>query len=222
MCGRFDLHSETKVILREFRVDSFSTDYHPSYNIAPSRRIVIIKDDGKKHIVQCMWGFLPSWVKDPSMANKMINARAETVAEKPAFKDSFRHRRCLVVADGFFEWRRQGKRKMPVYVRLKSRSPIGFAGIYNTWTSPEGESICTCAIITTEANDLLEPIHDRMPAIIPKDGEDLWLDPHITEKERLMPLLRPYASEDMEMYDVSPLVNKPGYDSPEIIIPDKG
>src|SRR5271157_1242877 len=120
MCGRFDCHSEAMVILKEFRADRFSADYHPSYNIAPSRQIVIIKDDGKKHIVQCRWGFLPAWAKDPSIANKMINARAETVAEKPAFKDSFRRKRCLVVADGFFEWRREDKRKMPVYIRLKS------------------------------------------------------------------------------------------------------
>lgn len=219
MCGRFDLHSEPVVILKEFRIDHVAVDYKPSYNIAPSRNIVIIRDDGKRHLVHCRWGFLPSWAEDPNIGYKMINARAETVAEKPAFRDAFRNQRCLVVADGFYEWRKAGKQRLPVYVRLKSQKPIGFAGIYNTWTSPEGESICTCTIITTAANDLISPIHDRMPAIVPKDREDIWLDPNVRDKEKLIPLLTPFPSEELEIHDVSPLINNPEYDSPEGIKP---
>jgi len=219
MCGRFDLHSEPAVLLKEFRIDHAGVDYRPSYNIAPSRNIVIVKDDGKRYLSQCRWGFIPSWAEDSNIGYKMINARAETVAEKPAFREAFRRHRCLVVADGFYEWRRVGKQRQPVYVRLKSQKPIGFAGLYNTWTSPEGEAICTCAIITTDANDLLNPIHDRMPAIIPKDKEDLWLDPNVREKEKLAPLLSPYPSQEIEIYDVSPIMNSPAFDSPENIIP---
>ena len=218
MCGRFDLHSEMVTILKAFKVDRFAGDYHGSYNIAPSRQIVIVKDDGKRHLLQCRWGFLPSWAKDPSMGYKMINARAETVAEKPAFRDAFQRQRCLVVADGFYEWRKKGKLKIPVYIRLKSQSPMGFAGLYNTWVSPDGEEVCTCTIITTEANDLLAPLHDRMPVIISRDKEDVWLDRHITDKERLIPLLTSFPSEDMELYEVSSLVNKPDYDSAEVIV----
>jgi putative SOS response-associated peptidase YedK len=153
------------------------------------------------------------------MGFKMINARAESVADKPAFKDAFRNQRCLVVADGFYEWVLEGKVKQPVYIRLKSHTPVGFAGLYSVWRSPEGENICTCTIITTDANDLLRPIHDRMPVIIPKDKEDLWLDPKTTEKEILLPLLTPYPSDEMEFYRVSPIMNKPEKDASEMIRP---
>ena len=153
------------------------------------------------------------------MGFKMINARAESVADKPAFKDAFRNQRCLVIADGFYEWVLEGKVKQPVYIRLKSHTPVGFAGLYSVWRSPEGEDIRTCTIITTDANDLLRPIHDRMPVIILKDKEDLWLDPKTTEKEKLLPLLTPYPSDEMEFYRVSPVMNKPEHDVPEVIRP---
>jgi len=219
MCGRFDCHSEISVIKKLFKIDRLSIDYQPHYNIAPSQNIVVIRDSGKRELIQCRWGFIPSWAKDPKMGFKMINARAESVAGKPAFKDAFRNQRCLVVADGFYEWVLEGKVKQPVYIRLKSLAPVGFAGLYSVWRSPEGEDICTCTIITTDANDLLRPIHDRMPVIIPKDMEDLWLDPKITEKEKLLPLLMPYPSDEMEFYRVSPIMNKPENDASEVILP---
>jgi putative SOS response-associated peptidase YedK len=205
--------------MKEFKIDHFALEYQPSYNIAPTRQIVVVKDDGKRHLAQCRWGLIPFWADDPAIGYKMINARAETVAEKPAFKDAFRSQRCLVVANGFFEWRHTGKFKTPVYIRLKSKGMIGFAGLYNVWRSPEGEEISTCAIITTEANDLLLPIHDRMPCIIPKDKEDIWLDPKIKDKEVLMPLLTPYPSDEMGFYNISTIVNKPEHDAPEVILP---
>ncbi len=221
MCGRFDLHSDPAVILKMFKIDHFAIEYQPSYNIPPSRQIVVVKDDGQRKLLQCRWGFLPSWAKDTKIGFNMINAKAETVADKQAFKDTFRRQRCLVVADGFFEWRHEGKLRIPVYIRLKSQRPMGFAGLYNTWKSPDGDAICTCSIITTEANELLSPIHGRMPAIIPEDKFDLWLDPNISDKDRLMPLLRPYSPDEMEYSEVSSVINKPENDTPEVIMPVK-
>ncbi len=221
MCGRFDCHAELITIIKEFKIDRSAVDYHPSYNIAPTRQIVTVKDDGTRHLAQCRWGFIPSWADDLKIGYKMINARSETVAVKPTFRDAFKNHRCLVVANGFFEWRAVGKSKIPVYIRLKSHQLIGFAGLYNAWKSPAGEDICTCAIITTSANDLLRPVHDRMPCIIPKDKEDSWLDPKINEKDVLMSLLKPYPSDQMEYYEVSPIINKPGHDAPEVIQPVK-
>lgn len=209
MCGRFDLHAEPVKIQKDFGIDHFSVDYHPSHNIAPSRQIIIVKDDGKRYLAQCRWGFIPSWADDAGIGFKMINARAETIAVKPAFKDAFRKHRCLVIANGFFEWRREGKAKIPFYIRMKAETLIGFAGIFNIWKSLEGEEICSCAIITTEANDLIRPIHDRMPVIIPKDKEDIWLDPKNTDTNQLKSLLVPYPSEEMEMQNVSPVMNTP-------------
>ena len=147
----------------------------------------------------------------------MINARAESVADKPAFKRAFSKQRCLIVANGFYEWRKEGKSRIPVYVHLKSRKAFGFAGLYNEWTSPEGKQICTTTIITTDANAMLEPVHNRMPAIIPKDKETIWLDTSIQDKEVLFPLIHPYPSEDMELIEVSTIVNSPSNDSPECI-----
>lgn len=217
MCGRFDLHAEPVKIQKEFGIDHFSVDYKPSYNIAPSRTIIVVKDDGKRYLGRCRWGFIPSWADDPDIGYKMINARAETVAVKPAFKEAFRKRRCLVIANGFFEWKREGKSKTPFYIRLKNDKLMGFAGLYGFWRSPEGKEICSCAIITTEANELISWIHDRMPVVIPKDKEDIWLDPKITGTTQLTPLLVPYPSEQMEMHKVSPAMNRPDFDTSEAI-----
>jgi len=228
MCGRFDCHAEFINIVRSFGASKSSAsviepDYHPSYNISPSRNVLIVTmQDGDRHLQFAKWGLIPSWAKDPSIGFKMINARAETVSEKPSFKDSFKKHRCLIVADGFFEWRKAGLAKFPVYIRLKSKEPIGFAGLYSHWRAPNGEDICTCAIITTEVNGILSSIHDRMPAIIPIDQYGTWLDPKITEITRLMPLLQPYPSKEMEFYDVTLLVNNPSHDSPDIIEPGNG
>lgn len=220
MCGRFVLCSPARTIMEEFRLDRTTVEYLPSYNVAPTQNIVIIKKDGTRVLTDCRWGFLPSWAKDPAMGHRMINARAETVADKPAFRAAFKKQRCLVVADGFYEWRKE-KVKTPVYIRLRSGRPFGFAGLYSMWTSPGGEDICTCTIITTDANELLEPIHDRMPAIISRDDYDLWLDPEEHDTAKLLALLRPYPPDDMELYPVSRKVNSPSYDSPDNIEPEK-
>jgi putative SOS response-associated peptidase YedK len=149
----------------------------------------------------------------------MINARAETLNEKPSFKTTFKKRRCLIVADGFYEWRKDRKVKTPVYFRLKSKGPFGFAGLYDVWTSPEGKQISTCTIITTGPNELMEPIHNRMPVIIPKAQETLWLDSALQDEKLLFPMLKPYDSQEMEVYDVSQIVNSPRNNSPECIKP---
>jgi putative SOS response-associated peptidase YedK len=149
----------------------------------------------------------------------MINARAETVAEKPSFRDAFRHERCLVVADGFYEWRKEDRDRIPYYIRLKSDGPFGFAGLYSLWKSSEGDNICTSTIITSEANNLLRPVHDRMPVIIHRGDETLWLDPDLKDADKLLPILRPYESDEMVCYEVSRAVNKPDVDSLENIEP---
>ncbi len=222
MCGRFVREKSIPIITGEFGVDEISTDLEPSYNIAPTQMVAVVVSDGRKKLVSVQWGLIPSWSKDSSIGNKLINARSETITEKASFRNAFRKRRCLIVADGFYEWQKVGQQKRPVYIRLKSEKPFGFAGLYETWKSPEGETVTTCTIITTQANDIIKPIHDRMPVIIPKDAENLWLDPEVKDKEVLLELLKPYPSEEIETYPVSKMVNSPANNSPECIKPSGG
>jgi putative SOS response-associated peptidase YedK len=162
------------------------------------------------------WGLIPSWAKDPAMGAKLINARAETVAEKPSFRSAFRHRRCLVVADGFYEWQKQEGKKQPFYFRLQDGQPFAFAGLWESWKDPNGEVVDSCTILTTEANQLMQPIHDRMPVILASQDYDLWLDPTV-QSEQLQNLLQPFPSEAMVSYPVSTKVNKPTNDTPELV-----
>jgi len=219
MCGRFVLFSSIQKISREFAVLPENVAFSPSYNIAPTQEILIVIAEGERRLIKCRWGFIPPWAKDPNIGYKMINARAETLAEKPIFKSAIGNHRCLVVADGFYEWKKEGNEKKPLYIHLKSGRPLGFAGLYSYWQSPEDGLICTCTIITTSANHLLEPIHNRMPAIIPADSRAEWLDPENQDEKRILSLLSPYAAEDMEAYYVSQNVNFPRNDSPDNIRP---
>jgi putative SOS response-associated peptidase YedK len=189
------------------------------YNIAPGRDIAIItKAGGQNRLSLCRWGFVPSWCKELNEGYKMINARAETVAEKPSFREAFRCQRCLVVADGFYEWKHEGGKKRPFYIHRRDGRPFGMAGLYNCWTSPEGDRVCTSTIITTDANEALAPIHDRMPVILAMDEAGLWLDPAVHEKEKLLPVLKPCPDDDLELYEVSASVNSPKNDSAENIV----
>jgi putative SOS response-associated peptidase YedK len=215
MCGRFEIHSAIEMIAEIFGIDEWEIVYSPSYNVAPSQDILIVVNDGKRRLIHSRWGLVPPWAKDVSTGYKMINARAESLTEKESFKVPFEKQRCLVVADGFYEWRKEGNVKKPYYIRLKSGKPFGFAGLYNVWRSPEGEEITTSTIITTDANELVRPIHDRMPVITSPDRYDLWLDPSVHEKNLLMSVLRPVASEEMEMYRVTPKVNSFKFNNPE-------
>jgi len=220
MCGRTVCISPLDVITQEFNISSVAFEPSPNYNISPSQSIpVVINENGSNKLISCRWGFIPSWSKDETIGHKMINARAETIAEKSSFKKAFASQRCLVIADGFYEWSQKDKIKTPVYVHMKSGKPFGFAGLYNVWTSPENKQICTSTIITTQANELLKPIHDRMPVILPKDIEKQWLDPNIHDASAVLPLLKPYSSEGLEFYNVSTKVNSPKNNSPECIRP---
>jgi putative SOS response-associated peptidase YedK len=220
MCGRFEIHSPIEIIAKLFAIDSITFDIRPSYNVAPSQNVVAVARNGKKNrLLSCRWGFVPSWSKELKTGFTMINARAETVADNKTYKSAFQDHRCLIVADGFFEWKKQNRMKIPMYIHLKSGKPMGLAGLYNNWTSPEGEEICTSTVIVTDANEILAPIHERMPVIIPEEKFGLWLDPEVHVKELLLPLLKPYDSEELEMYPVTAKVNSAKYDNPENIMP---
>lgn len=218
MCGRFTLVSPFAAVAERFRA-SAPAELRPRYNIAPGQDILCVVADRERRIEPMRWGLIPSWAKDPAIGNRLINARAETLAEKPSFRRAFARRRCLVAADGFYEWRPAGKRKVPVYIFLKSRNPFGFAGLYETWRAPDGREVRTCTIVTTGANDLVRPIHDRMPVIVAEGDEDRWLDPDEGSLERLRAILAPYPAEQMDAYDVTTAVNNPSHDAPDCILP---
>jgi putative SOS response-associated peptidase YedK len=220
MCGRFAQITPINDLIEEYEIDRNLSDLGPRYNIAPGQEIsAIIIDEGKK-IVKFKWGLIPSWAKDPSIGHKLINARAETIREKPSFRNSFKRRRCLILADGFYEWKTEGREKIPVYVKLKSGAPFTLAGMYDFWKSPEGQTIGTCTIITTEANEMFSAIHNRMPVIIKKNDHKVWLD-LAQDDQMLLPFLGPIDQNEIEFYEVSKLVNSPKNDSPDCIVPEK-
>lgn len=223
MCGRFTLSVFPEVLTQIFEVEKIP-DFKPQYNIAPTQMVLVVlynSEGNKRKIQRLRWGLIPSWAKDQSMGAKLINARAETVAEKPAFRRAFKRQRCLVVADGFYEWQQQDGKKQPYYFRLSNGKPFGFAGLWEEWQSSEQERIKSCTILTTQANELLQMVHDRMPVILQQENYDLWLDPQVHDVELLQPLLRPYPSEAMTSYPVTTLVNSPRNNSAECITPVK-
>jgi putative SOS response-associated peptidase YedK len=217
MCGRFVRDLSVAEIANEFEVEEPDFDIPPSYNVAPGQEIVVVINDGKKRLTSCKWGFVPSWSKDASAGYKMINARAETVSEKPSFRNAFKSGRTLVIASGFYEWKKEGKTKIPFHIYQKSERPFGMAGLYSMWKSPEGIQVCTCTIITTDANSLLEPVHNRMPVIIHKQDEYTWLDRTERDSEKLLSFLKPFPSEEISYHSVSSMVNSPRNDSPDCI-----
>ncbi len=218
MCGRYTLKTPIDVLAEYFEVEEYPSSLAPSYNVAPTQEVAaIVEEDEKRKLEVFRWGLIPSWAKDPAIGNKMINARAETVSEKPSFRSAFKRRRCLIVADGFYEWQKTDNGKQPFYIRLKDSSPFAFAGLWETWD--KGEEIRSCSIITTEANDLMNEIHHRMPVILHPESYGVWLDPGFEEKEALTDLLRPYPTDGMEAYPVSRRVNKPSNNEPSVLEP---
>jgi putative SOS response-associated peptidase YedK len=215
MCGRFSLYD---IFGLEVLFNLVLPDWvKPRYNIAPSQEILAIINNGGRQAVQFKWGLIPFWAKE--MVPGMINARAETVDIKPSFKQSLKSRRCLIPADGFYEWKNEGgSRKKPYRITLKDGNVFAFAGLWDRWRSPEGETINSCAIITTSANTLMEPIHNRMPVILPKEAEEAWLVAD-TDTPTLKGLLKPYRSELMESWEVSAIVNNFRNDNPDVIKP---
>jgi putative SOS response-associated peptidase YedK len=220
MCGRFILFTPAPKIATRFRVKRVDpTLPGPSYNIAPSRDIAIVNTEGQRQLITAKWGLVPSWAKDTSVGTRMINARAETITEKPSFRHAIEKQRCLVITNGFFLWKMEGKRKLPMFVRVSSGKVFAFAGLYNLWTSPEGETLHTCTIITTSANDLIKPFQDRMPVILLKSDENTWLDPSFRDMEAILPLLTAFDADSMEVWEVTAKMNRPDYDDPENIKP---
>jgi putative SOS response-associated peptidase YedK len=221
MCGRFLEISTPQMIAAALGVDPRRIPGRaPRYNIAPSQPVFGVYAQGQTRIVDVFtWGLVPVWAKDPSIGERMINARAETVAEKPSFRGPFKNSRCLIIADGFYEWRRTGEAKQPYCIRLKTREPFGFGGLWSHWTGPDGTEIRSCAILTTSPNAVMKPIHDRMPVIIPKDRIGEWLDHNRYDPKSLSDFFTPYPDAELEAYPVSTLVNSPSNDSPDCIEP---
>lgn len=216
MCGRYTLITDINRIAESFGVAP-TLETQPRYNIAPTQDIVAILSNGSPHLSLLRWGLIPAWAKDETIGSRMINARAETLAEKPSFRGLLRGKRCLVVADGFYEWQAEGKSKTPMYITLQDGQPFAFAGLWDLWKSPDGRQIQSCTIVTTEPNELMAPIHNRMPAILrPKAYED-WLNPQLRDEQVLTHLLKPYPTELMKARAVSKLVNNPRNDVAEIL-----
>ena len=221
MCGRFTLTADVNTVQGAFPWLNVPGELQPRYNIAPSQPVAVVPNDGKNRLDYYLWGLIPAWAKDPSIGDRMINARAETLAEKPSFRTPFKRRRCLVLADGFYEWRQEGKGqpKTPMYIRLESGEPFAFAGLWDQWNAPDGSTILSCTIITTEPNNLVERIHNRMPVILPAQAYDAWLEPSEGNPAELSQWLRPYPAAEMMAYPVSRQVNSPGNESPDLITP---
>src|SRR5947209_3396825 len=216
MCGRYTLTIDMKKVAEVFGVAP-TLQAAPRYNIAPTQEVVTILRNGDAHLDQLRWGLIPSWAKDESMGARMINARAETLAEKPSFKGLLRSKRCLIIADGFYEWKQEHGQKTPMYITLKSGEPFAFAGLWDLWKNPDGEPVRSCTIITTTPNELVASIHDRMPAILTPAARELWLDPAVRDEHELTHWLAPYAAEEMTARAVSKLVNSPKVDGPELL-----
>jgi putative SOS response-associated peptidase YedK len=218
MCGRYTLRTPIDVLAEGFEIQEYPSSITPNYNVAPTQEVAaVVEEDEMRKLEMFHWGLIPSWAKDPSIGNKMVNARAETVSEKPSFRSAFKKRRCLILADGFYEWQKTDDGKQPYHIKMQDDSPFAFAGLWEIWK--DEEEIRSCTIITTAANDLMSEIHHRMPVILPPDDYDMWLDPDFDENEPLTSLLKPYSSDKMEAYIVSRRVNKPSNNEPSVVEP---
>ena len=217
MCGRFTITTKLDDLQARFGFEPGNLEMPPRYNVAPTQEVLAVVHRGANRAELMRWGLIPYWAKDSKIGNRMINPRAESVVEKSPFREAFQRRRCLVVADGFYEWRKVGKLRVPMRVVLRTGEVFGFAGLWETWRAPTGERLRSCTIITTVANSVIEPVHDRMPVILPRESEAQWLDTDVTDAAQLRELLLPYPSSEMLAYEVSPLVNSPDNETPECI-----
>lgn len=217
MCGRYRLGRGREAFRKYFGVDREGYDWSPRFNIAPTQQVPVIRQnrkEPKRELSFMRWGLIPNWSKDPS-GPPMINARSETAFEKPAFRDALTSRRCLVPADGFYEWKRDAKSKQPYCFTLQDESVFAFAGLWDLWISANGESVETCSVLTTTPNKVARDIHDRMPVILPTAAYDLWLDPAFTSTEGVQEMLHPYAAGEMKKFPVSTRVNNANNDDQE-------
>ena len=220
MCGRFTLTVNPAEAQETFSSYAFPQQFAPRFNIAPTQPVLAIPNDDQNTADFFVWGLIPMWAKDPSIGNKLINARGETLEEKPAFRGSLKYKRCLILADGFYEWKGAGKKvKTPFFIHMKDRKPFAFAGLWDSWNSPDGSLVKSCTIITTEPNELTGIIHNRMPVILHPRDYAKWLDPSPQTPDQLKPLIKPFPAELMDAYPVSTLVNTPANDRPELVVP---
>jgi putative SOS response-associated peptidase YedK len=217
MCGRFNLFTNPRLFAEVFAVArTFDDDWTPAYNIAPTQKVLCIRDGDDREFFRAKWGLIPSWAKDAKIGASCINARVETVDTKPAFRSAFKKRRCLVVADGFYEWRKTDKQ--PHFISLKSGEQMAFAGLWETWKSPDG-MVESCTICTTDANDMMGQLHDRMPVILPSTAIDHWLDPKVSDPDELKPMLRQLPSEEMQSWTVGKAVGNVRNQGPALMEP---
>ena len=216
MCGRYTLSTPVEKLAEEFDVSGPLPDLPPSYNVAPSQEVAAIVEDGggERRLELLRWGLIPAWADDPGIGSRMINARSETAAEKPSFRRAFKERRCLIPADGFYEWQKTNGGKQPYHLKMRDGRPFAFAGLWESWNRDEEGEIRSCTILTTNANDLVGEVHHRMPVILPPETYDLWLDSDVRETEQLLSLMVPYPTEEMEAYPVSRRVNNPSNNEP--------
>ena len=224
MCGRFTLRAKLNLLLQQFAAETSELEDWPvRYNIAPTQDVLAVRgtDDGKRELVPLRWGLIPSWSKDIKIGSRMINARAETVAEKPAFRSAFKRRRCLILTDGFYEWKKEGKAKQPYHISLQSGKPFAFAGLWEIWKVEGQPTIESCTIITTEPNDLMTNLHDRMPVILSPNDFGPWLDTECDDPKQLLPMLDSYPSNEMRYVAVDKHVNNPRHENQECLTPAK-
>jgi len=222
MCGRFALHHSTEEVAHLFAVDHIAMEIQPRYNIAPGQPVLAVVQHDRRSLQAFRWGLVPSWAKDARIGNRMINARAETLGEKPAFRAAFRRRRCLIPASGFYEWRKTGARRQPLYIRSRDGHVLALAGLWEEWLSPDGEPLRTCTIVTTAANEPMASIHPRMPVILAPAAWTAWLASPVVDpaaQEQLQHVLELRADDDLTAYPVSLRVNAPGHDDPACIEP---
>ncbi len=219
MCGRYTLTTPAERLAEEFGFEDSSVELPQSYNVAPTQGVAaVLEEGGGRHLEVLRWGLIPPWADDPQIGSRMINARSETAPEKPSFRRAFRERRCLIPADGFYEWQRTNGAKQPFYIHMEDGRPFAFAGLWESWgRGGEGE-IRTCTILTTAANAVVGEIHERMPVIVAPDAYDVWLDPS-SERDELTGLLAPYPEDEMEAYPVSRFVNSPSNNDPRCVEP---
>lgn len=217
MCGRFALKTPTSQLASHFKLDE-AVEVAARYNLAPGTDIPTIRHspEGKRVMHLLRWGLAPHWAKDSSIGNKLSNARGETVAEKPSFRDAFKRRRCLVPADGFYEWKAEGKQKQPYYFSMKDGEPFALGGVWESWRAPNGEILRTCCLITTEPNEIMTPVHDRMPVIVSPDDYAQWLTGELDEAQALV---KPYSIEAMQAWAVSKRVSRSGEEGADLIDP---
>lgn len=219
MCGRYTLTADAESIQLAFNLDRVDGWLEPRYNIAPTQQVAVISNRDPGELSFMKWGLVPSWAKDPKIGNRMINARSETAAEKPSFRTAFKRRRCLIPADGYYEWVKQGKKKTPMYIRHSEREVFAFAGLWESWKQQDGEWLNTCTILTTEANERIKPIHHRMTVILEPEDYALWLAPRELGPDEWLPLMAGPRPEQLRFHEVSTQVNSPRHDNPTLIMP---